>query len=239
MQRAVFLDRDDTLIANRDLPAPDPRPPDWSPGDLADPSRVRLLSGAGEACAALVRGGFVLVAITNQGCVARGSATISDVHATNQRVFQLLDGSTNSEPAFISGAGVPPASSDPSGTGVPPVAADPGGTGIPPVMAGAPDQSITLPIAPSLLRAIYFCPFHPDGRIARFAREHPWRKPAPGMILAAAQDFGIDLSASWLVGDQDRDVGAGLAAGIAPARCLLLGRDEPDLPGAAARILRS
>jgi D-glycero-D-manno-heptose 1,7-bisphosphate phosphatase len=39
------------------------------------------------------------------------------------------------------------------------------------------------------------------------------RKPAPGMLLDAARDHGLDLAASWIVGDTDADVGAGRAAG--------------------------
>jgi D-glycero-D-manno-heptose 1,7-bisphosphate phosphatase len=69
----------------------------------------------------------------------------------------------------------------------------------------------------------YYCPFHPLGRVPEFTREHPWRKPAPGMILAAAEDLGLDLPASWVIGDATRDMQAGQAAGIAPARCLRTG----------------
>jgi D-glycero-D-manno-heptose 1,7-bisphosphate phosphatase len=39
------------------------------------------------------------------------------------------------------------------------------------------------------------------------------RKPKPGMLLEAARELGIDLSASYLVGDRWRDIGAGQAAG--------------------------
>lgn len=85
--------------------------------------------------------------------------------------------------------------------------------------------------------AWYFCPFHPKGHVPEFTREHPWRKPGEGMIVAAAIELSIDLSESWLVGDAERDVEAGLAAGIEPARCLLIGRDVPDMTAAAARVL--
>jgi D-glycero-D-manno-heptose 1,7-bisphosphate phosphatase len=40
------------------------------------------------------------------------------------------------------------------------------------------------------------------------------RKPAPGMLLDAAKDLGIDLSRSWMVGDRWRDVECGKAAGV-------------------------
>ncbi|GJQ29109.1 MAG: hypothetical protein HBSAPP03_09930 [Phycisphaerae bacterium] len=86
---------------------------------------------------------------------------------------------------------------------------------------------------------IYFCLYHPKGAVPEFTREHPWRKPAPGMILAAAADLGLDLASSWLVGDAPRDVEAGLAAGIARERCLRVGAggDVPDVSAAADVIL--
>ncbi len=77
--------------------------------------------------------------------------------------------------------------------------------------------------------AFYFCPFHPRGALPEFAREHPWRKPAPGMILAAAAQRRLDLARSWLIGDNPRDCRAGRAAGIA-GRTILLTRPDPDLP---------
>lgn len=89
-----------------------------------------------------------------------------------------------------------------------------------------------------LVRAFYFCPFHPRGTLGAFTREHPWRKPGPGMITAAAHDLSLDLDGAWLIGDAARDIEAGLAAGLAPDRCL---RVDDSLPftAAAARILSS
>ncbi|MSQ90782.1 MAG: HAD-IIIA family hydrolase [Phycisphaerales bacterium] len=63
-----------------------------------------------------------------------------------------------------------------------------------------------------------FCPYHPDGTVAAFRKEHPWRKPAPGMLLDAATSLAIDLKSSWMVGDQERDVDAGRAAGCKTIR---------------------
>jgi D-glycero-D-manno-heptose 1,7-bisphosphate phosphatase len=73
---------------------------------------------------------------------------------------------------------------------------------------------------PQVVHAFYFCPFHPEGSVKAYRREHPWRKPAPGMLLAAAQEHALDLPASWMVGDQERDVQAGAAAGC---RSILIG----------------
>jgi D,D-heptose 1,7-bisphosphate phosphatase len=63
------------------------------------------------------------------------------------------------------------------------------------------------------LDKIYYCPDHPEGAIPRYRKENPWRKPAPGMLLAAAEEFDIDLTDSWLVGDSSRDIDAGKSAG--------------------------
>jgi D-glycero-D-manno-heptose 1,7-bisphosphate phosphatase len=57
------------------------------------------------------------------------------------------------------------------------------------------------------------CPHHPQGVVAELAGECDCRKPAPGMLLAAAGDLGLDLGRSWMVGDTDGDVQAGRAAG--------------------------
>ena len=73
---------------------------------------------------------------------------------------------------------------------------------------------------PQVVHAFYFCPFHPEGSVEAYRREHPWRKPAPGMLLAAAQEHALDLPASWMVGDHERDVQAGAAAGC---RSILIG----------------
>ena len=57
------------------------------------------------------------------------------------------------------------------------------------------------------------CPFHPDARRSYRSAAHPWRKPAPGMLLAAAQVLPIRLNESVIVGDRGGDLGAGRAAG--------------------------
>ena len=57
------------------------------------------------------------------------------------------------------------------------------------------------------------CLHHPDGVIPELAGVCECRKPAPGMLLAAANELTIDLARSWMVGDTDTDVQAGRAAG--------------------------
>ena len=66
------------------------------------------------------------------------------------------------------------------------------------------------------LMAVYHCPFHPDG-IGEYRKQSDWRKPAPGMLLQAAADFALDMSASLLVGDSEHDIAAARAAGVGKA----------------------
>ncbi len=75
-----------------------------------------------------------------------------------------------------------------------------------------------------------------------------FRKPAPGMLLHAARELGIDLTQSWMVGDRWRDVDCGAAAGCRTVFIDLGHAEElrakpdfivPDLPAAVDAILRA
>jgi D-glycero-D-manno-heptose 1,7-bisphosphate phosphatase len=63
------------------------------------------------------------------------------------------------------------------------------------------------------LDAFRYCLHHPRGVESELSRRSSCRKPEPGLILRAADDFDIDLERSWMVGDADRDVEAGRRAG--------------------------
>jgi D-glycero-D-manno-heptose 1,7-bisphosphate phosphatase len=63
------------------------------------------------------------------------------------------------------------------------------------------------------LDGIYYCPFHPEGVIPKYRRNSDWRKPKPGMLLAAAQEMGLDLASSWMIGNHPSDIDAGRNAG--------------------------
>lgn len=63
------------------------------------------------------------------------------------------------------------------------------------------------------LAGFYYCPHYPDGEVTRYAVHCSCRKPAPGLLLRAAQEHGIDLRCSWMVGDILHDVEAGRRAG--------------------------
>ncbi len=98
-------------------------------------------------------------------------------------------------------------------------------------------------LGPELVDATYFCPDHPDTATDR-------RKPAPGMLLEAAREHGLDLAQSFMVGDKAADVEtgrrAGLAAsilvrtGVGKAEAAEVGADfvADDLSAAAAWILQ-
>ena len=65
--------------------------------------------------------------------------------------------------------------------------------------------------------ALYFCPHHPDKGYpeerAEYKIECFCRKPKPGMILDAAFDYNLDLNKSFIIGDTERDIEAGINAG--------------------------
>ena len=152
MGAAVFLDRDGTLIDEL--------------GYLADPGALRLFPGAADAVAAWNRAGVLVVLVTNQSGVARGSFDEERLASVHARLEELLG------------------------------------------EAGA------------RLDLILHCPHHPTEGSAPYRRECTCRKPEPGMLLDAAARLGIDLGASWIVGDAERDLEAGRRAGV--SRLLLV-----------------
>jgi histidinol-phosphate phosphatase family protein len=75
-RRAVFLDRDGTIIEDE--------------GYVADPARVRLLPGAAEAIARLHQAGLPVIVVTNQSGIARGLLDEAAYAATARRLDELL-----------------------------------------------------------------------------------------------------------------------------------------------------
>lgn len=85
---------------------------------------------------------------------------------------------------------------------------------------------------------LYYCPHHPDkgfeGERIEYKIDCDCRKPKPGLILKAAKKYNIDLSSSFMLGDDERDMEAGrnagcnvimtTKAGIASVRDELLGK---------------
>ena len=65
----------------------------------------------------------------------------------------------------------------------------------------------------AFLDGIYYCPYHPEGVVQKYRKQSECRKPSPGMLLSAADQMDIDLAQSWCIGNNSRDVEAGLRAG--------------------------
>jgi len=70
------------------------------------------------------------------------------------------------------------------------------------------------------LDAVYYCPHHPVHGVDQYLRVCECRKPAPGLILSAQHDLGIDLAHSVFLGDSPSDMQAGAAAGV--GTCIML-----------------
>jgi D,D-heptose 1,7-bisphosphate phosphatase len=88
-----------------------------------------------------------------------------------------------------------------------------------------------------------YCPYHPEGVVGAFARTSQDRKPMPGMAKAAEDALGLDLTASWVVGDRPEDIGLAEAVGasaiyVGPGHCERPGVwSFPNLAAAASFIL--
>ena len=74
----------------------------------------------------------------------------------------------------------------------------------------------------------FFCPYHPMHGIGAYRRDSDCRKPAPGMLLKAAEKHGLDLPRSILIGDKISDMQAGQNAGLT---ALFLFGKQPDISG--------
>ena len=85
---------------------------------------------------------------------------------------------------------------------------------------------------------LFLCPHHPDkgfpGERTEYKIPCDCRKPKPGMLLAAAEKYNIDLAESWMIGDSGRDVQAGQAAGC---RTALIGEGEYGQDATCASLL--
>ncbi len=86
------------------------------------------------------------------------------------------------------------------------------------------------------LTRIYHCPFHPELGIGLYRRDHPWRKPNPGMVLEAQSDLNLDVGRSVLIGDKLSDIQCAEAAGIGFR--ILLGPDSQGRTASQAVAVR-
>jgi D-glycero-D-manno-heptose 1,7-bisphosphate phosphatase len=150
---AVYLDRDGVLIASTVR--------DGVPHPPRNVGEMQILPGVVDSLRNLSAAGHLLIVVTNQPDVARGTQTVEAVEEINAALRSALP-----------------------------------------------------------IEAVYVC-YHDD------ADGCDCRKPAPGMLLTAAREHRIDLSASYMIGDRWSDVAAGQNAGC---RTLLIARSysHPD-----------
>lgn len=77
------------------------------------------------------------------------------------------------------------------------------------------------------LDMIYYCPHHPEkgfpNEISELKINCNCRKPKPGMLIKASIEYNIDLEQSWMIGDNERDIRAGISAGC---KTILIGKGK-------------
>ena len=88
---------------------------------------------------------------------------------------------------------------------------------------------------------LYYCPHHPDsgfkGEVRELKIDCECRKPKPGMLLKAAEQYHIDLTSSWMIGDGANDVMAGKTAGCHTALISPNGENNCDADMVAESLL--
>jgi D-glycero-D-manno-heptose 1,7-bisphosphate phosphatase len=89
------------------------------------------------------------------------------------------------------------------------------------------------------LDAVFACGYHEAGEGPLGAHNHPWRKPNPGMLRAAADRLGVRLEESWIVGDRARDLETGRAAGLAGGIHVSTGHGNANERGASLALATS
>lgn len=98
-------------------------------------------------------------------------------------------------------------------------------------------------LLPGVVDGVWACGYHGEGGVGELRKDHPWRKPHPGMLLDAAEVLGIDLTRSWLIGDKVLDIECAIHAGLPGAILVRTGygaAHEPKLaalPASTCRVL--
>ncbi|MFN6564384.1 MAG: D-glycero-alpha-D-manno-heptose-1,7-bisphosphate 7-phosphatase [Nostoc sp. ChiSLP01] len=85
----------------------------------------------------------------------------------------------------------------------------------------------------------YYSPFHPQYGVGKYKQDHWDRKPNPGMLFRAKNEFDIDLTKSILVGDKETDIEAGLTANIGFNILVRSGHEINELSTKADAIINS
>ncbi len=60
----------------------------------------------------------------------------------------------------------------------------------------------------------YFCPHHPEALIEKYKKDCQCRKPSPGMLFKARDEYDIELYNSFLIGDKESDIECGIRGGL-------------------------
>ena len=94
----------------------------------------------------------------------------------------------------------------------------------------------------AVIDGIYFCPYHPEAVVEKYKKDSPERKPSPGMIERAVEDFAqkginIDLKKSLMIGDTERDMETGINAGVGRKVLVRSGHTIPDEGESRADII--
>jgi D-glycero-D-manno-heptose 1,7-bisphosphate phosphatase len=88
------------------------------------------------------------------------------------------------------------------------------------------------------IAGVYHCPHHPQAGVGAYRTACECRKPAPGLLLKAARDLTIDLTASVMIGDKGSDIAAARAAGVGKALLVTSGHPlDPEASGLADAVL--
>lgn len=93
--------------------------------------------------------------------------------------------------------------------------------------------SAALASAGAHLDGVFACAYHADGSAPFNIADHSWRKPNPGMIVAAGKRMKLDLSRSWIVGDRSSDIAAGRGAHLEGGILISPSQDDPERNTAA------
>ena len=75
-----------------------------------------------------------------------------------------------------------------------------------------------------LIEKVFYSPFHPTEGIGKYLKDDFSRKPHPGMIISAKNEFDLDLNNSVLIGDNITDIQSGISAGVRTN--ILFSKDE-------------
>jgi D-glycero-D-manno-heptose 1,7-bisphosphate phosphatase len=86
---------------------------------------------------------------------------------------------------------------------------------------------------------VFYCPYHPEFGIGEYKKDSFDRKPNPGMLLRAAEKYGLDLEHSIMIGDKDSDMQAASKACVGVRCHYLSDNNEQGMSNAATHKIQS